>query len=175
MSYEMVVAIPCHHPAAPDSYFYCAPAYFNSENMRDQFEFMMVDTPKAIAKLRRENPRLLGHAAGKFSGTAVEGWLAPMTPSAPLSMGFWTYNPVRGLAMGSGETAMIGLVQRLELPCFPIAVSKAEPVSRRIELRDQIGYRQDHMLTVPGDLSEFLQPVSGSGGYSPDSLRHFRR
>jgi hypothetical protein len=164
MSYEMVWAVPCRHPAAVEGLFYCVPSYFNSGHRRENFEFLMVETQKTVAKLRRENPVLLAHADHQFNGTTVAEWLEHMAPSAPLDMGHWSYNHVTGLGMSYGQVAMIALVQVLDLRCFPIAVSKAVPVARRNELRDAIGHDEGHPLAPRGSLAKFLHPVPREGG-----------
>ena len=149
---KTVLAIPCKHPAAKDGVFYCEPSYINVAHMQNDFEYVLLDTKKVIAHLRERNPELLQHAEYKFRGETAESWLESMSPQHPLDMGQWGYE-FGVLSMQAGQASMLKLVQELNLPCFPIAISKGYGEDVRTDLRVFLGYR-DH------DLDYFLDARS---------------
>ena len=145
MIHKGVFAIPCDHPAAQDGFFYCLPSYFDSENLRGHVEFVLVDTKKVVTSLRENNPKFLGHAAHKMSGTSAEEWLATNSPENPVDMGYWSYDPKLGFRMAGGQPAHLQLVQDIHLPCFPVAVEKTSPALLS-EMRAKVACNDEDIL-----------------------------
>jgi hypothetical protein len=116
--------------------------------MTDDFDFVLLDTKKVIANLRERNPELLEHAECKFRGESAESWLKAASRISPLDMGQWGYK-YGVISMQAGEASMIKLVQELNLPCFPIAISKGYGELVLKDLRVFLGYRD-------ADITDFL-------------------
>lgn len=137
-----VFSIPCNNPAAKDGVFYCQPSFYDSATLRDNYEYIMVDTKKLIAQLKSDNPEMLDHAERKFRGGTAEQWLETTAIENPRDMGMWRYSPQLGLTMSlsSGDAALIKVVQELDLPYFPIAVEKATGQKNIQDLIGKIGY-----------------------------------
>lgn len=133
-------AIPCAHPAAKDGVFYCQPSFYDSDHIRDKYEYLMVDTRKLLAKIGRDDPHMIQHADYKFRGETAEQWLEANSIEYPADMGFYTYGEDTGLTMCSGNAGMLKLAQEMDIPCFPIALEKGMGQERLRQLASEIGY-----------------------------------
>jgi hypothetical protein len=155
----LVLAIPTLHPAATDGVFYCQPTYLNAPHMRGDYEFILADTKKLVAQLRRDDPKMLEHAEHKFSGETAEQWLGVNSRRSAPEMGTWSWSSGRGLSMGSGQAGLIKLVQEIDLPCFPVTVEKATGTRAIQHLAAAIGYEGKSIY----EFAEIQSHEPGSG------------
>ena len=133
-----VFTIPCKHPNAEDGLFYCEPPYLNTPHMTDDFDYILVDTRKALERLALDDPDMLEHAKQKFHGDTPADWLEHMSLTGPITLGHWILKPkLGGLKMIAGQASTIELIQKLDLPYFPVTIDKKDGAR---ELREQLGY-----------------------------------
>lgn len=138
---KTVFCVPCDNPKATDGVFHCQPAYYDADHMRDNYEFILVDTKKVIKALEQDDPGMLNHAARKMSGDTAEEWLESTSMEHPRDMGMWGYRDQK-LGFYSGQAALIKVAEDLDLPYFPIAVEKAIGEELINSLRARVGYSQ---------------------------------
>ena len=106
--------------------------------MTDDFDYVLVDTRKALERLAQDDPDMLEHAKRKFHGETPSEWLERMSLEDPIELGRWVFNPkAEGLTMIAGQAGTIELIRKLDLPYFPMAIDKRDGAR---ELREQLGY-----------------------------------
>lgn len=138
---ETIFCVPCAHPEAKDGVFYCRPAFYEADHMRDDYEFILADTRKIVELLKKDAPDMLEHSARNLKGgSSAEEWLRSTEIDYPRDMGHWTYSREFGLNFSSGQAALIKVADNLNLPYFPIAIAKASGGRNIEELKEKVAY-----------------------------------
>lgn len=139
---KTVFCIPCNHPEAKDGVFHCKPSFFGAQHMKDDYDFVMVNTKKFIEELKKGDYGWIVEEAraemekDSAKGHGTDSWLKHTSIEHPRDMGFWVYREDGGLSLEAGRFELIQIVQDLNLPYFPVAVRKSEGAA----LREKVGY-----------------------------------
>lgn len=132
-----IFQVPCNHPDAKSGFFHCEPPYINTPHMRDDYDYVLVDTKKVLARLAQDDPDMLKHAAYKYEGSTASKYLRRNSIDNPTDMGQWSFDEsFRGLTFCAGNAGIIKLAAELDLPYFVVTVSKSESEG----LRQAVGY-----------------------------------
>ena len=136
-----VFTVPCSDPGAKDGVLHCIPSYYDDAHVNEGFDYILADKAKLIDNLQRHDPGMLDHAAHKFHGSTASRWLESTSLGQPRDMGAWgRTSDKRGITMQSGQADLIELVQKLDIPFFPIAVSNGLGRVNIDQVRSAVGY-----------------------------------